>query len=75
MENLTITLTANEILMINTLIKEDAVKTMQKSVQFQSESLGESYRDLSLFQSRLSDKIIDQVAKQSKKGLEKILKA
>lgn len=79
MENLTITLTANEILMINTLIKEDAVRTMQKSVQFesecQSECLSKSYRDLALFESRLSDKIVHQVAKQSKKGLERILNA
>jgi hypothetical protein len=78
MENLTITLTANEILLINTILKEDMVRTMQKSVQFEKESLGslaKSYRDLSLFQSRISDKIVDQVAKQSKKGLERILNA
>lgn len=75
MENLTITLTSNEIIMLNTLLKEDMVRTMQKSVQFESESLGKSYRDLSLFESRLSDKIVDQVAKQSTKGLERILNA
>ena len=75
MEKLTITLTSNEIIMLNTLLKEDMVRTMQKSVQFESESLSESYRDLSLFESRLSDKIVDQVAKQSKKGLDRILNA
>lgn len=75
MEKLTITLTSNEIIMLNTLLKEDMVKTMQKSTQFESESLSKSYRDLSLFEKKLSDKIVDQVAKQSKKGLERILTA